>query len=115
MAFRLLGVYTRLPPVGPSERNIFSQMVPLAPNRLFPGPGSLSPRLPEPAFSDNSAMLFCQLSLMGQREMGKVAEDPVIFQGVVHNRQQLSGGGHDGFAGSAPALNAFIKPAQGSE
>jgi hypothetical protein len=47
-------VYTRLSPVEPSEHGFFSPAVPPAPSRAFPGPESLSPRLPEPTFSDTS-------------------------------------------------------------
>ena len=54
---RAVGSIHHLPPVGPSEHKIFSQMVPLPPNRPFPGPESLSPRHPKPAFSDNSPFL----------------------------------------------------------
>src|ERR1035437_6177413 len=37
LAFSRLRVYTRLPPVDPSEHNLFSQTIPPAPSRPFPG------------------------------------------------------------------------------
>src|ERR1019366_8618666 len=54
---RRLPGYPRLPPVEPSGHGFFSQTVPPAPSRPFPDPESLSPRLPEPAFSDTSPFL----------------------------------------------------------
>ena len=52
-------------------------------------------------------MLF--VNSAGELEMCKVAERPVILQGVIDDGQELAGCGDDGFTASAPALNAFVK------
>src|SRR5450759_2219061 len=44
-------------PLASNRTQYFLPDGPTAPNRPFPGPESLSPRLPEPAFSDNSPFL----------------------------------------------------------
>ena len=55
-------------------------------------------------------MLFYQLLSTRQLEMCEIGNGPMILQRVGDNRQQLAGGGYNGFAGSAPPPHAFLKP-----
>src|SRR3989338_5684926 len=57
-----------------------------------------------------SPMLFYQLLSTRQLEMCEIGNGPMILQRVGDNRQQLAGGGYNGFAGSAPPPHAFLKP-----